>query len=55
MVATAYGALAGSHQLWRIDPDSGPACPYAGTGGELIRDVRLGSALLAQPSGITGY
>ena len=54
-MATAYGALAGSRQLWRIDPDSRAAWPYAGTGGESIRDGPLGSALLAQPSGITGY
>ena len=49
-MATAYGALAGSHQLWRIDPDSGPACPYAGTGGELIRGraARVGPARPAE-------
>ena len=47
-----YAAMAGSHQLWRIDPDSGAAWPYAGTGGESIKDGPLGSALLAQPSGI---
>ena len=50
-----YAAMAGAHQLWRIDPDSGAAWPYAGTGGESIKDGPLGSALLAQPSGITSY
>ncbi|MCY3800492.1 MAG: alkyl hydroperoxide reductase [Chloroflexi bacterium] len=50
-----YAAMAGSHQLWRIDPDSGAAWPYAGTGGESIQDGPLGSALLAQPSGIVSY
>ncbi len=50
-----YAAMAGSHQIWRIDPDSGAAWPHAGTGGESIKDGPLGSALLAQPSGITSY
>ena len=50
-----FAAMAGSHQLWRIDPGSGAAWPYAGTGGESIKDGPLGSALLAQPSGITSH
>jgi len=49
---TLYVAMAGSHQLWTIDPGTGAAAPYAGTGGENIVDGPLREALLAQPSGL---
>jgi thiol-disulfide isomerase/thioredoxin len=47
-----YIAMAGPHQLWRIDLQSGEVVPYAGSGREGIVDAPLGSAELAQPSGI---
>ncbi len=48
-----YIAMAGSHQLWRIDLSSGIIAPWAGSGREGIDDGRLEWATLAQPSGLT--
>ena len=45
-------AMAGSHQLWMYDLESGLATAVAGTGGEGIVDGLPEDALLAQPSGI---
>ena len=45
-------AMAGFHQLWRLDLISGTVMPHAGSGRENIVDGPLGSAQLAQPSGI---
>lgn len=47
-----YIAMAGSHQLWRIDLQSGEVVPHAGSAREGIVDSSLGTAELAQPSGI---
>ena len=47
-----YVAMAGSHQLWRLDLATGQIAPFAGTGGEAIGDGPAGRALLAQPMGI---
>jgi len=47
-----YIAMAGSHQIWRLDPDTLDACPYAGSGREELIDGSLRSAALAQPSGL---
>ena len=47
-----YIAMAGPHQLWRIDLQSGEVVPHAGSGREGIVDSSLGTAELAQPSGI---
>jgi hypothetical protein len=49
---TLYVAMAGSHQLWAVDPDTGRARPHAGGRGEDIQDGPLLDALLAQPMGI---
>ena len=49
---TLYVAMAGTHQLWTIEPKTGMAEPYAGTAGENITDGPLSRALLAQPSGL---
>ena len=49
---TAYIAMAGFHQLWRLDLDSHEVRPHAGSGRERIVDGPLDSAQLAQPSGI---
>jgi DNA-binding beta-propeller fold protein YncE len=48
-----YIAMAGSHQLHRLDRETGYVSPYAGSGREARLDGPLSSAALAQPSGIT--
>ncbi|HKP12219.1 MAG TPA: NHL repeat-containing protein, partial [Blastocatellia bacterium] len=48
-----YIAMAGPHQLWRMNPKTGGITPYAGTGREGRFDGPLDKAALAQPSGIT--
>ena len=48
-----YIAMAGCHQIWFMDLETGMAGPYAGTGAESIKDGALLEATLAQPSGIT--
>jgi len=47
-----YIAMAGSHQLWRVDLSSGVVGPWAGSGREGINGGALTSATLAQPSGL---
>jgi sugar lactone lactonase YvrE len=47
-----YVAMAGFHQLWALDPRTGEARPYVGSGREGRVDGLLRSAALAQPSGI---
>jgi sugar lactone lactonase YvrE len=47
-----YVAMAGTHQLWRIDPSSGGAEPFAGSGAEEVFDADLAMAALAQPSAL---
>jgi thiol-disulfide isomerase/thioredoxin len=48
-----YIAMAGSHQIWRLDLGTGFVAPYAGSGREGRIDGPLREAALAQPSGIT--
>ena len=48
-----YVAMAGTHQLWSVDAESGSTRVHAGTGGEDIRDGENQNALLAQPMGVT--
>ncbi len=48
-----YIAMAGPHQLWRMNPKTGGVEPYAGTGREARIDGPLDEAALAQPSGLT--
>jgi thiol-disulfide isomerase/thioredoxin len=45
-------AMAGPHQLWRIDPAAGRAEVWAGSGAEELYDAPLAMAALAQPSGL---
>jgi hypothetical protein len=45
--------MAGIHQLWAIDADTGSVRVHSGTGGEDILDGPHTQALLAQPMGIT--
>ncbi len=47
-----YVAMAGSHQIWVIDPQTQAARPYAGSGREGLQDGPLTTAMLAQPSGL---
>lgn len=55
-----YVAMAGPHQIWRMDLDAGLIGPYAGNGREDIVDgplmpqqaYQLGYASFAQPSGL---
>ncbi|HET8524956.1 MAG TPA: alkyl hydroperoxide reductase [Thermomicrobiales bacterium] len=46
-------AMAGLHQLWTLDPETGTVAIAAGTGAESIHDGSLADATFAQPSGIT--
>ena len=50
---TLYIAMAGIHQLWSLSLADETVGPYAGSGQESLTDGPLGSATLAQPSGIT--
>jgi hypothetical protein len=45
-------AMAGTHQLWLLDPDGGALSLLAGTGGEGIADGPPARAALAQPTGL---
>jgi hypothetical protein len=45
--------MAGSHQIWKLDPEAGAFTPFAGSGREALIDGPLMEAALAQPSGIT--
>jgi len=47
-----YIAMAGPHQLWVYDLESGVIGPYAGSGREALQDGKLRQAALNQPSGI---
>jgi DNA-binding beta-propeller fold protein YncE len=48
-----YIAMAGAHQIWRMDPKTLEVSRFAGSGREDIIDGPLESAAFAQPSGIT--
>ncbi len=48
-----YIAMAGIHQLWSLELETGMVGPYAGSGREAITDGPLAASALAQPSGIT--
>jgi hypothetical protein len=45
-------AMAGPHQIWRFDIDTGIVGVWAGTGAENIVDGTLTNAAFAQPSGL---
>jgi DNA-binding beta-propeller fold protein YncE len=47
-----YIALAGHHQIWKLDLPNGQLQPYAGTGMEMIVDGPFREASFAQPSGL---
>jgi sugar lactone lactonase YvrE len=48
-----YIAMAGHHQIWRMDLARGTLEPFAGNGRENIRDDAPLHACFAQPSGLT--
>jgi len=50
--STLYVAMAGTHQIWRIDLPVGFARAFAGSGRENLVDGPTETAALAQPSGI---
>ena len=47
-----YIAMAGPHQIWRLDLESSKVGVWAGTGEESIRNGSLEAAQFAQPSGL---
>ena len=48
-----FVAMAGAHQIWRLDLAAGEIHPHAGSGAEEIHDAPLAEAALAQPTGLT--
>ena len=49
---TLYVAMAGSHQIWRMDLSKNSIEPYAGTRAEARIDGNIKEAAFSQPSGI---
>jgi DNA-binding beta-propeller fold protein YncE len=47
-----YIAMAGTHQIWSLDLDTGHVAPFAGTGREGLLDGPLDQAWFAQSSGL---
>ncbi len=47
-----YVAMAGSHQIWRMDLEKNLLEPYAGTRAEARIDGKIDEAAFSQPSGI---
>ncbi len=47
-----YIAMAGSHQIWRLNLEKNTLEPYAGTQAEARHDGKISEAAFAQPSGI---
>jgi DNA-binding beta-propeller fold protein YncE len=47
-----YIAMAGPHQIWKLDLTNGQVMPFIGNAREGLEDGPLADALLAQPSGI---
>lgn len=47
-----YIAMAGMHQIWKLDLEKQTVAPYAGTSAEARLDAPINNAAFAQPSGI---
>lgn len=45
-------AMAGTHQIWKLDLAKNTVAPYAGTGAEARYDALIDEAAFAQPSGL---
>ena len=50
---TLYIAMAGPHQIWKLDLQTGEVSTFAGSGREARLDGSLDEAGFAQPSGLT--
>src|SRR5207253_7133841 len=48
-----FVAMAGHHQIWKLDLEKAVIWPFAGSGREYIRDGPLAVSSFAQPSGLT--
>jgi DNA-binding beta-propeller fold protein YncE len=48
-----YIAMAGPHQIWKLDLANNQVAPFAGSGREARQDGSLSESGFAQPSGIT--
>ncbi|HFD87961.1 MAG TPA: thiol-disulfide isomerase, partial [Gammaproteobacteria bacterium] len=46
-------AMAGAHQIWRLDLAEGKIRPWAGSGDESIDDGEIRTASFSQPSGLS--
>ncbi|HEX8143922.1 MAG TPA: thioredoxin-like domain-containing protein [Pyrinomonadaceae bacterium] len=49
---TLYIAMAGPHQIWKLDTDAQQVSTFAGSGREARKDGPLDEAAFAQPSGL---
>src|SRR5260370_34852849 len=49
---TLYIAMAGPHQIWKLDLDKQQVSIFAGSGGEERRDGSVDQAAFAQPSAL---
>src|SRR5439155_53165 len=47
-----YIAMAGTHQVWSLDLDTGAVAPFAGTGREGLREGPGTSAAFREPGGV---
>lgn len=47
-----YIAMAGTHQIWKLDFATNKVAPYAGTGAEARFDAPIDESAFAQPSGL---
>jgi thiol-disulfide isomerase/thioredoxin len=47
-----FVAMAGTHQIWRMDLEKGTVAPFAGSGREARTDGNLQDSAFAQPSGL---
>ena len=47
-----YIAMAGTHQIWRLDFEKQIVAPFAGTGAEARLDGKISASSFGQPSGI---
>jgi len=50
---TLYIAMAGPHQIWKLDLDKNQVSNFAGSGREARHDGPIDEAAFAQPSGLT--